>query len=215
MKTKKLNRLFLYVFLGVAFTFFPEAKVNAGDLAEPQLAIESVSNQLKERLDGNAFTKDSAQLYDFVENVLTPHFDFNRISILALGKLWKKATKEEKLKFKTEFRTLLIRTYAHVFVDFGNWSIRFLPFKLKQGAKKVLVKTEVLQPDSPPLSVSYRMILSKGKWWVYDIIIEGVSLVTNYRRSFISQIKKAGSLTAVIEILTKKNSLAVVKKDSP
>lgn len=213
MKTKKLNRLFLYAFLGVAFTFFPESKANADDLAKPQLAIESVSNQLKEGLKDGAFTKDFSQFYGFVENVLVPHFDFNSISALALGRLWRKATKEEKLKFKIEFQTLLIRTYARVFVDFDNWSIRFLPFKLKQGAKKVLVRTEILRSDTPPLAVSYRMILRKGKWRVYDIMIGGVSLVTNYRRSFISQIKKTGSLTAVIEKLTRKNS--AIAKNSP
>ena len=81
--------------------------------------------------------------------------------------------------------------------------------KMKDGSNKALVKTEVLQPGRPPVAVSYRMRLSKGKWKVYDIIIEGVSLVTNYRNSFKNEVKRSGSLDAVIEKLAERNEKAL------
>jgi phospholipid transport system substrate-binding protein len=104
---------------------------------------------------------------------------------------------------------LLVRTYSRAFVEFKDWSVRFLPYKLKAGEKKVIVKTQILQPGIQPLAVNYRMILTKGDWKVYDIMIEGVSLVTNYRTSIKNEVKKFGSLSAVIDELARKNSAAL------
>jgi phospholipid transport system substrate-binding protein len=87
--------------------------------------------------------------------------------------------------------------------------VRFLPYKLKEGDKKVIVKTQILQPGIQPLAVNYRMVLTKGEWKVYDIMIEGVSLVTNYRTSIKNEVKKLGSLNAVIDNLAKKNKAAL------
>ena len=192
---------------------FPVSKGVAADLVAPQIAIENASNELKEKLQDETFTQDFAKINVFVEQTINPHVDFNRISALVLGKLWKKATRDEKARFKAEFKTLLVRTYSRAFVEFKDWSVRFLPLKLAEGAKKTIVKTEILQPGIQPLAINYRMVLSKGQWKVYDIMIEGVSLVTNYRSSIKNEFKKTGSLTAVIEHLAKRNLAAFAKKD--
>ena len=209
MKTNYVKKLFVFVIFGLVFGLLPVAKAVAVDLLAPQIAIETASNKLKERLQDESFTKDFAQINLFVDEVINPHVDFNRISALVLGKLWKKATREEKLRFKKEFQTLLVRTYSRAFVEFKDWSVRFLPYKLKEGDKKVIVKTQILQPGIQPLAVNYRMVLTKGEWKVYDIMIEGVSLVTNYRTSIKNEVKKFGSLSAVIDELARKNSAAL------
>ena len=209
MKTNYLKKLFLFLICGLVFGLLPVSKVIAADLLAPQTAIETASNKLKERLQDENFTKDFAQINLFVEEVINPHVDFNRISALVLGKLWKKATREEKVRFKKEFQILLVRTYSRAFVEFKDWSVRFLPYKLKEGDKKVIVKTQILQPGIQPLAVNYRMVLTKGEWKVYDIMIEGVSLVTNYRTSIKNEVKKLGSLSAVIDNLAKKNKAAL------
>ncbi len=209
MKTNYLKKLFIFLVFGLVFGLLPVSKAIAADLKAPQIAIETASNQLKERLQDENFTKDFAQINLFVEEVINPHVDFNRISALVLGKLWKKATREEKVRFKKEFQTLLVRTYSRAFVEFKDWSVRFLPYKLKEGDKKVIVKTQILQPGIQPLAVNYRMVLTKGEWKVYDIMIEGGSLVTNYRTSIKNEVKRFGSLSAVIDELAKKNKAAL------
>ncbi len=214
MKTKCINRFFLssiFVFLS---TFIPLSNAIATDLAVPQIAIENTSNKLKEKLQDGNFTNDFTTVTGFVEELINPHVDFNRISVWVLGKLWKKASNDEKIRFKKEFKTLLVRTYSRAFVEFKDWSVRFLPLKIKDDTKKVIVKTEILQPGIQPLAVNYRMVLSKGSWKVYDIMIEGVSLATNYRKSISNEYKKLGSLNAVIEKLAKRNSDALTKKDN-
>jgi len=214
MTPKYLSRFLVLPGLLLILSFYSATQVAAANLIEPQIAIENASNQLKERLQDKTFTQDFAKINHFVEEVIDPHMDFNRISALVLGKLWRKATKEEKLRFKKEFKTLLIRTYSRAFVEFKDWSVRYLPLKLKPGAKKVIVKTEILQPGIQPLSVDYRMILRKGVWKAYDIVIEGVSLVTNYRTSIKNAYKKEGSLTAVIDRLAERNTAALAAKEN-
>lgn len=185
----------------------------AADLLPPQMAIEDTSEQMKVKLQSDGFSKDFAEVTRFVEQVIYPHVDFKRISALVLGKHWKKADNAQKQKFQQEFQTLLIRTYARAFIEFNDWTVRFLPIKMEEGARKVMVKTEVLQPGIQPIAVNYRMALVNGGWKVYDIIIEGVSLVTNYRTSFKNEVKRTGSLDSVIAKMNERNKEALAKEE--
>ena len=186
----------------------------AGELLPPQQVIQDVSTQLQAKLKDKSFTQNFAQVTEYVNGVIDPHSDFDKISVLVLGKLWKTATNQEQERFKREFQTLLVRTYSRAFVEFNNWSIRFLPIEMESGATKIIVKTEVTQPSQQPVEMSYRMLLINGKWKVYDIMIDGVSLVTNYRSTFSEQIKTKGSLSAVIDDLAKRNVEALAPKKS-
>lgn len=192
----------------------PATKGIAGGLQLPQQVIQRVSEQLQQKLQDKSFTQDFAQVTQFVHGVIDPHTDFDRIAPLVLGKHWKTATTEERERFKHEFQSLLIRIYSRAFVEYNDWSIRYLPLEMSSEATKVIVKTEVLQPGINPVDVNYRMFLSQGKWKVYDIMIDGVSLVTNYRASFNEEIQKKGSLSAVIDGLAKRNTEALTAKGS-
>ncbi|KAF3981166.1 MAG: ABC transporter substrate-binding protein [Methylococcales symbiont of Hymedesmia sp. n. MRB-2018] len=214
MKNKDIKKLFLFSILMFVSTFALVSNVTAAELVAPQVAIETASNKVKEKLQDETFIHDFQQVNAFVDKVINPHVDFKRISALVLGKLWKKATKDEKKQFISEFKTLLVRTYSRAFVGFKDWSVRFLPLNLKQGAKKYIVKTEILQPGIQPVAINYRMVLSKGTWKAYDIMIEGVSLVTNYRTSIKNEFRKTGSIASVIETLAKRNATALAKKDN-
>jgi phospholipid transport system substrate-binding protein len=185
----------------------------AADLAEPQAAIENASNRLKQRIQDPNFTHDFQKITVFVNEVIYPHVDFDLISSLVLGKLWRDASPVEKDSFKKEFQTLLIRTYSRAFVEFKDWSVRFLPINKEEDEKKVTVKTEILQPGMQPIAVNYRMLNIKGQWKVYDIMIEGVSLVSNYRTSFKNEVERSGSLQEVINQLAKRNSEALAVKN--
>jgi phospholipid transport system substrate-binding protein len=196
----------------VLLGLMPVTKGVAADLLPPQQAIHVASEKLQEKLQDKSFTKDFAKITQFVNEVIYPHTDFDRISELVLGKLWKAATNDERERFKHEFQTLLVRTYSRAFVEFNDWSVRFLPLDMEDNATKVIVKTEILQPGIQPIGVNYRMLLSQGEWKAYDIMIEGVSLVTNYRTTFTNEVQAKGSLNAVIEGLVKRNAEALAGK---
>jgi len=204
---------YLKILLMLLFSFIANvtltSSVSAADLLEPQKVIEDASEQLKMRMQDPSFTKDFRKITEFVQSVLYPRADFDLISSLVLGKLWKDASESEKAEFKKEFQTLLIRTYSRAFIEFKEWSVRFLPINPEGDERKVLVKTEVLQPGLQPIAVNYRMLHKNGEWKVYDIMIEGVSLVTNYRTSFKNEVERTGSLQEVIDQLAKRNSEAL------
>jgi phospholipid transport system substrate-binding protein len=210
MKFKHITLFGLCLFL---MAFLPISRAYSQDLLPPQQAIQDASDKLKQRLQDNSFKSDFAKITEFVNEVIYPHTDFDKISALVLGKIWKTATPEERERFKREFQTLLVRTYSRAFVEFKEWSVRFLPMDMEPGANKVIVKTEVLQPGIQPVGVNYRMFLSEtGQWKAYDIMIEGVSLVTNYRTTFTNEVQQKGSLGAVIESLAKRNAEALSAK---
>ena len=195
--------------------FLPFSNAYSQELLPPQQAIQNASEKLKQRLQDNTFKNDFAKITQFVNEVIYPHTDFDKISALVLGKVWKTATPDERERFKQEFQTLLVRTYSRAFLEFKEWSVRFLPIDMEPGANKVIVKTEVLQPGIQPVGVNYRMFLSNtGDWKAYDIMIEGVSLVTNYRTTFSNEVQQKGSLAAVIDGLAKRNAEALSAKSS-
>jgi phospholipid transport system substrate-binding protein len=211
MKTKQS---IVFGLFAVLLGLMSVTEVIAGELLPPQQVIEGVSTQIKERLQDKSFTQNFAQVTKYVNGVIDPHADFDRISVLVLGKLWKTATNDEQERFKHEFQILLVRTYSRAFVEFNDWTIRFMPLEMDSGATKIIVKTEVMQPGQQNVEVSYRMLLINGEWKVYDIMIDGVSLVTNYRSTFSEQIKTKGSLSAVIDDLAKRNVKALAPKKS-
>lgn len=208
----KAKQVIVFGLFAVLLGLTPVTKVIAEDLLPPQQAIQTASAQLQQKLQDKSFTKDFAKITQFVNEVIYPHTDFDRISALVLGKLWKTATADERERFKHEFQTLLVRTYSRAFVEFNDWSVRFLPIEMGEDSTKVIVKTEVLQPGIQPIGVNYRMVLSQGEWKAYDIMIEGVSLVTNYRTTFTQEVQTKGSLNAVIEGLVKRNAEALAGK---
>lgn len=183
-------------------------------LQAPQQIIENVSNELQQKLRDKSFTQDFAQVTRFVSSVIEEHTDFDRIAPLVLGKNWKTATDQEKERFKREFQMLIVRTYSRAFIEYNDWSIRFLPLEMPQETNKALVRTEIIQPGQQPLAVNYRMLLTNGSWKVYDIVIEGVSLVTNYRTTFNEELQTKGSLSAVIDGLAQRNAEALSAKGS-
>ena len=209
-----ITRNTLFGFFAVLMALMPITQVMAANLLPPQVAIENASTKLQQKMQDKSFVKDFAKVSRFVNETILPHTDFDRISALVLGKLWKTATPDERERFKQEFQTLLVRTYSRAFVEFKDWSIRYLPLEMENGATKVIVKTEVLQPGLQPVAVNYRMLLSKGEWKAYDIMIEGVSLVTNYRTTFTNEVQTKGSLNAVIDGLAKRNAEALAVKKS-
>ncbi len=132
------------------------------------------------------------KVYDLVEAKVLPHFDFNRMTQLAVGKHWNAASPRQKQVLVKEFRVLLVRTYATSLTAFSNQTIEFKPFSMQPGATEVTVQTEVKQPGGKPIPINYDMHKTAFGWKVYDVSIDGVSLVINYRSSFANTIRQSG-----------------------
>ena len=147
---------------------------------------------------------DTNKIYKLAEEKILPNFDFERISRLVLGKAWRKATDKQKTEFKYEFKNLLLRTYAVALSKYKDQKIEYKPLRMKPTDEIVKVKTEIIQSGGQPIDVDYALAKQDDGWLVIDIIIEGVSLVTNYRSQFASEIKKNGMDSLIIE-LAKKN----------
>lgn len=183
--------------------------VKAMTLVPPQQLIKETSDKIQQELRKINYKVDFAKAVEIVEQHIEPHVDFDRFAALVLGKYWRQATPEQKERFKKEFKTMLIRTYATAYGEYAEWSIRFKPLKSwSPDVNKVIVQTEFMQPGSEPVPVDFRMILNGGQWKVYDVIIGGVDLVKNYRTSFAQEIAKTGSLDALIEQITERNRQA-------
>jgi len=132
------------------------------------------------------------KIYALAEEKILPNFDFDRVSRMVLGKSWRAATPEQQASFQKEFRSLLLRTYSVALGKYRDQTIEYKPMRAEPDAKNVTVKTQILQNGGQPISVDYSLVKGANGWKVYDIVIESVSLVTNYRSQFSQEIRQNG-----------------------
>jgi phospholipid transport system substrate-binding protein len=160
--------------------------------------------------DADIQAGNQEKIFALAEEKILPNFNFDRVSRLVLGKNWTKATPDQKTAFQAEFRTLLLRTYATALSKYKNQVIEYKPFRIADGANTASVKTQIVQPGGQPIAVDYTLAKEKDAWKVYDIVIEGVSLVTNYRGQFSQEVRQNG-LDSLIKKLADKNAAARAK----
>ncbi|WP_018076462.1 MlaC/ttg2D family ABC transporter substrate-binding protein [Thiobacillus denitrificans] len=149
--------------------------------------VLTILKQDKDIQNGN-----QSKVYQLVEAKILPNFDFNRMTQLAVGKHWPRATAKQKQELVTEFRNLLVRTYSSSLTAFTNQTVEFKPLAMKPDETDVTVRSEIRQPGGQPIPIDYSMYKTAFGWKVYDVSIDGVSLVTNYRASFSSTIRQNG-----------------------
>jgi len=173
----------------------------------PDLFVRKIADEVFEILktdkDLKAGNKEKA--YKITEEKILPYFDFDRISKLVLGKAWPAATKDEQEAFKKEFKTMLVKTYGSALLKFKDQTLNYKPTRFQPSDEEVLVKTEILKSGAPPLPIDYMLEKDGDSWKVFDIIIEGVSLVTNFRGQFGNEIKQNG-IASLISKLAEKNA---------
>ena len=148
---------------------------------------------------------DKAELYALVHEIILPNMDFRRISRAILGKHWRTATPEQQQEFQQEFTSLLIRTYAIALFEYTDQKIVYKPIQIKDGDDRASVRAEFVPNDGPRVPFSYSLTnRDDTRWRVYDIKIDGVSLVTNYRTSYGNIIRTDG-IDGLIVSLRNKN----------
>lgn len=178
----------------------------AGDATPPDVLVKNTASEVIDivKKDKDIQAGDMKKIVALTEEKIVPHFDFERMSRIVLGRNWSKASKEQQTQFVSEFRTLLVRTYSSALAKYRNQTIEYKPMRAAPGDTDVTVKTEIVQPGGPPVLVDYSLLKRDDGWKVYDVVIEGVSLVTNYRGQFASEIKQGG-MDSLIQKLVDKN----------
>ncbi|WP_341676145.1 ABC transporter substrate-binding protein [Niveibacterium sp. SC-1] len=173
----------------------------------PDEVIKSVGDEVLAivRSDKAIQSGDLQKSLALIEEKVLPHFDFSRMTALAVGRDWRSASADQKTALTNEFRTLLVRSYANALNRFKDYQISFKPLKMKDGETDTVVRTEVRKAGAQPDSVDYSVYLKNGEWKVYDVAVAGVSLITSYRDSFGQEIKTSG-IDGLIASLKTKNS---------
>jgi phospholipid transport system substrate-binding protein len=173
----------------------------------PDALVKRVSQEALQiiKTDPNVQAGDQARIRDLIETKLTPHFDIDRMTALAAGRAYRSATPEQKKRLGEEFKTLLIRTYSSALRQYRDQTIDYKPLRADPGATDVVVRTEVIRPGQPPVQIDYGMGKTPDGWKAYDVVVGGVSLVTNYRDEFTQQVQ-AGGVDGLIKSLAAKNA---------
>jgi phospholipid transport system substrate-binding protein len=148
---------------------------------------------------------DRARIKEVIDTKLAPHFDFERMTALAVGRSWRTATPEQQQQLIEQFKTLLSRTYSNAFVQYRDQQITYRPLRLDAAATEATVRTEIARPGGNPVQIDYSMAKKGNDWKAYDVIVGGVSLVTNYRDEFNQQVQ-AGGVDGLIKSLVAKNA---------
>jgi len=190
---RKSTFAFLFAFLvGVACV---TGTALAGTGSQPATAlVESTANEVLSRLraDPGATSENPQRLFQIAEEVVLPHFDFARMSQRVLGKHWRAASADQRARFIAEFKTLLVRTYATAVSDYRDAAISFMPAR-ELAANTFRVRSSVNRGDgAPPLLVDYDVYQKAEAWKVFDVAINGVSIVISYRAGFNTDIAKLG-----------------------
>ncbi|MDR1853375.1 MAG: ABC transporter substrate-binding protein [Azoarcus sp.] len=159
------------------------------------------------RTDQNLQSGDNAKVVELINAKVLPHFNFRRMTSLAVGKDWRSATAEQQSRLTEAFRTLLVRTYSNALTQYRNEIIDFKPFRANAGDKQVKVGTEARQPGGQPIPIDYMLENSPQGWKVFDVVVAGVSLVTNYRGNFADEIRTKGIDGLIASIESKNQSL--------
>ncbi len=156
------------------------------------------------RSDKDLQAGNPAKVKELIESKLVPNFDTARMTALAMGRNWRTATPEQQKQLTEQFKTLLIRTYSNALTNYRDNTMNYKPLRMNAGDTEVVVRTEVSRPGQAPVPIDYSMEKTPEGWKGYDVVVAGVSLVTNYRDEFNDVVKSSG-VDGLIKALADKN----------
>ena len=181
------------------------AAVSAQELA-PDAQVKKIAGDVIAiaRQDKDIRAGNQVRINELIETQVLPHFDFGRMTALAVGRNWSKASAEQQKALIAEFRTLLVRTYSSALSAYRDQVIEFKPLRSAAGEDEVTVRSQIRQAGAAPISIDYSMQKTGSGWKIYDVVVGGVSLVTNYRENFNAEIREHG-LDGLIRTLAARN----------
>jgi len=177
------------------------------EMTEPDVLIRNTAQEVLAivKQDKDIRAGNQKKILELVDAKVLPNFDFERMTRLAVGKGWRSATPEQKKTLVTEFRNLLVRTYANAFTGYQNQTLEVKPLRIPAGADEVTVKSLIIKPGAQTIAVDYEMEKSADGWKAFDLSVEGASLVTTYRGTFSDQVQQSG-IDGLIKMLVDKNA---------
>ena len=179
----------------------------------PDEALKTATADLQQTIQKRQaeFRKDKKTFYAEVDRIVSPRFDLKYVTQLILARHYRTATEEQRTRFQAAFKNMLINSYADALLDYAD-SVKteWEPLRMAPEAKDVTVQSKVLREDGPPLPIGFAMRLKDGEWKIYDILVENISLVSNFRSQVASEIKRS-SLEALIARLEGGEQMAAPK----
>jgi phospholipid transport system substrate-binding protein len=197
------------IITALVFAFAATASHALAEVAPDALA-RSVTDEVLAivRADKDLQAGNPQKVAQLVETKVLPHFNFTRMTQLAVGKNWRQASPDQQKVLTEEFKTLLVRTYTSAFTAYKNQTIEIKPLRMNPADTDVVVKSAIRQPTGQPVAVDYSMEKTGSTWKVYDVKIEGISLVENYRNTFNGEIQRGGVDGLIRTLQNKNKSLA-------
>ena len=177
----------------------------------PEQLVQKITNEVLAAVksDKQLAAGDKQKALKLAEEKVLPYIDFEEATRLAVGRSWTKATPEQKKQLVTEFRNMLVRTYSNALGEYEGQTLKILPSRKSDAPDEATVRTQYLRQGAPPLPIDFQMLKKDGGWKVYDIAVEGVSLVLTYRSEFDAVVKQEG-IDGLIKRLARKNAPAAI-----
>jgi len=187
--------------------FFLSAVALAAEPTPPDVLIKTTTTEVIDiiKSDKEIQAGNKKKIKDLIESKILPHFDFTRMTRLAMGRFWSQATPEQQKELTDEFRSLLVRTYSASLTTYKDQTVDYKPLKMNPGDTDVVVKASFRQSSGRAIPIDYTLAKTNNGWKIYDIAVDGVSLVVNYRSSFAQEIQQGG-VVQLINTLKAKNS---------
>lgn len=189
---------------------FSAGAVRADD-PPPDTVVKTTSEDVLRQVadDKDLRNGNTTKLLELIETKVLPHFDIQKMTRLAVGKNWPRATSDQQKEIVKQFQTLLVRSYGTAYSAYRQVKVEVSPLKLAGAETDVTVKSKILLPGgAPPVAVDYAMNKTGDGWKVYNVVVEGVSLVTTYRNDFTAQIEQGG-IDGLIKNLQERNAKAL------
>jgi phospholipid transport system substrate-binding protein len=192
--------------LAFAFAWLLAAPAAQCQDVPPDVLVKSLSVQViaEIRKDEAIRGGDAAKIAALVDAKIVPHFDLRRITQLAVGPGWRRATPEQQERLMHEFKTLLVRTYSGALASYRDQAIEFRPLRAAAGDSEVTVKSLIRQSGAEPITIEYDLAQVGTQWKIFDVRIGGMSLVATYRSSFAEEVRNNG-VDGLIGLLERKN----------
>jgi phospholipid transport system substrate-binding protein len=192
----------LFAFLFLAVPLFTVAQ-QMGPEELVKKITDDVMNAIKS--DKQLAAGDRQKALKLAEEKILPHVDFEEATRLAVGRSWNQASPEQRKQLVDEFRRMLVRTYSTAVSAYEGQTMKVLPVRMKPDDTEVTVRNQYIRPGAKPVALDYSMRKTDGGWKIFDIVVEGVSLVLTYRSEFDAVVKQQG-IDGLIKQLAGKNT---------
>jgi phospholipid transport system substrate-binding protein len=197
---------FTAVMLLAASAWANSARADSANPGKPEQLMKQTAGRIIREIQQNKqkYENNHEALYQLVDKRILPHFDFHYMSQLVLGRYWRQASSDQRKRFTKAFKSLLVHTYADSLLRYSNNKITWKPVHAEKNAKDVTVHSEVHMKSGPSVPIVYQLALEDGQWKVYNVTVDGVSLVINYRSSFTQKAERNG-IDALIKQVQQKS----------